>query len=141
MTYAVIILLGLMTYFDIRDREIPVIHIILGACITVPYMIYQVVCGREIGDVMFCILPGLVLTVLHYISPEHMGLGDGLVLVITEFSIPLRYCLQALFLTGVLCGVTGLILILIRRKEDTIPFVPFIAIGYLTTIVKGMLIN
>lgn len=139
MIYAVLFFLLIMSYFDIRSREIPLMPLIAFGTIMLISCIYEIIQGREILELICCLSPGIVLIVFHITAPKHTGLGDGLILLLTELSMPLYYCMEALFITAIATLLFGLGLLILNRKSQIIPFVPFIFIGYLGTFLRGLL--
>jgi len=76
---------------------------------------------------------------LIYKSDDVMGMGDVKIMAPLGLFLGWRLCLQALFISIILAGITSLFLVLFRRKKrnDTIPLGPFIVTGTYLTVMWG----
>ncbi len=135
MTYFVAILLGILSYFDIRYREIPIVLVVIGGGIAMSGSIYDIVQGKPPLEVMLCAIPGIIFLIIHLIFPHQIGVGDGLVLMISELNMTCNDCLIALFFTAILSGIVASILLIMKRNNTKIPFIPFIMMGQIMVII------
>lgn len=78
-------------------------------------------------DLLFRLLPGIFALLLARVSKEQIGYGDGWLLVALGFCLEKSELYQILYESIALCILTAL---LIKKKE--MPFVPFLAVAYLT---------
>ena len=68
-----------------------------------------------------------------------IGMGDVKLMAPVGLFLGWKLCLEALFISVVLSGMAGLLLVLSRRKKksDSIPLGPFIAAGTFTAVMWG----
>ncbi len=116
---------------DIRKKKIHVILIGIG-CVAVLF------CSFLTGELTIWsrlagLSPGVVLLVINRITGGQIGIGDGLIVSImgiglgfNEIAFILAY---GLFGSGIFS--IGLILFCKVNRKVTIPFIPFILLGYL----------
>ena len=83
---------------------------------------------------MICgaILGGLVLA-LALISKEAVGIGDGIILIVSGIILGYRALLELILISLMLTGTVALFLIVVKRKGRTyrLPFIPFLLAAYL----------
>lgn len=78
------------------------------------------------------ILIGMLMFVVAYVSRGGVGRGDAIVFAITGLVYDFWYNFMLLFLSLTFCGITGGILLVVRRvkRKTLLPFVPFIMLAY-----------
>ena len=78
------------------------------------------------------VLVGMMMFVVVYVSRGGVGRGDAIVFAITGLVYGFWYNFMLLFLSLTFCGITGGILLVMRRvkRKTLLPFVPFIMLGY-----------
>lgn len=74
------------------------------------------------------LLPGILMLFLAYMSKESMGYGDGLTVMILGLWTGLRFTLAVLCVAILAAGIWGSICLL-RKRTETIPFIPFLLLG------------
>lgn len=82
------------------------------------------------------ILPGIVVWMIGKLSGNRIGSGDGYVIMTLGICLGIWKILSCLLYGTVFCGLTGVILLVMKRKrkEDMLPFLPFLTMGYVITI-------
>lgn len=123
-----IIFLVICSLNDIKSRRIPVyvyliflvFSIIANVCADVPALIFA------LG-----MLPGAIMAVVSFISNEKVGYGDAAALAVLGsiygIGTTVRICIfsmGAVFTVSVILLAAGNI-----RKNDEIPFIPFLLLG------------
>jgi leader peptidase (prepilin peptidase)/N-methyltransferase len=83
---------------------------------------------------------GLVLLIPALFGGGCIGVGDGVLLIVTGIYLGLEGNLELLFLAVFLCGLwaLGLLIFKKKRRQDTIPFVPFLLTAYVGMLVSGL---
>ncbi len=118
---------------DIRNKSVPVLLLGLGGLWTGGILLCQGIRG-EINVLEQCeaLIPGIALLVLAKLT-EKAGCADGIVLMLLGLLEGAAGCLTLCF--GSLLGasvLSGVLLVLKKVKKTTkLPFVPFLAIGWL----------
>ncbi len=127
------VILGIQSFWDVKDREILVRLSLLGALIGI---IVDLLVKRSLLSVMFAILPGVTLLVLSRITREAIGYGDGILILVMGFFYRVNDVLSIILLAFVLAGLVGLFLLVILRKKGKyeIPFVPFLFVAWMVDI-------
>lgn len=126
------IFLSICAVFDIRKKEIPLIMVILGMAAAVGIDLWRIFNRTlSITEMGFAILPGLFLLSVGFCTKEKVGYGDGLLLVVSGLLVGFHKCCLSLFISLVCCSVCALFLLVLHKakKNSSIPFVPFMAIG------------
>lgn len=136
MNEILFILLGMMSYTDWKERRIPLWMVGLGIFMWIVQGIYRVIKGDFLWkQAMASIVGVLVLCGLCFCyrawKKEGIGLGDiwviGLIGLLAGWEWMVEIVLAALFLAGM---VSIIMLGKGKSKKATMPFVPFLLIGF-----------
>lgn len=133
-----ICILCVLAVSDILSKSISLIQILFLLVISVVRFIFLVKSNdiSFIGGLVSC-LPGFIFILLSVIYPKDIGLGDGLVLAITELGCSIVVCNISLLISLTSAFSISLLLKLINHFKKTnlisIPFIPFIALGVVIT--------
>ena len=116
----ILLYLGILAGMDVRKRQI---SLVLTGVLFLAGIGWQILVEQTSWlEWLLSLLPGAGFLTLSYISREQVGYGDGLLLL--TFGV----LTLGLILCSVLCGV-----LLMRkkiRKQDSIPLVPFLLLGF-----------
>ena len=111
----ILLYLGILAGMDVRKRQI---SLVLTGVLFLAGIGWQILVEQTSWlEWLLSLLPGAGFLTLSYISREQVGYGDGLLLLTV-----------GIILCSVLCGV-----LLMRkkiRKQDSIPLVPFLLLGF-----------
>jgi len=133
----------IIAFIDLNEHIVPDVislpGIVIGFIISffVPYISFvNSALGVVVGGGIILVI-GLVGSVIF--KKEAMGGGDVKLAAIIGAFLGWRYIIISLFLGFFLGALAGIILILskIKKREDAIPFGPFIALGSIITILWG----
>ena len=148
---ALFILLGILSWFDIRTRRLPVWLLVIGALIVAGMLTRNIYMGSSPGTlpgtsqgtssgnlpgllsgIFLGALPGVFLIVTGFITGWQIGPGDGVVFVITGMMLGLFMNLILLLGALALAGVGGGVYMLWKKKgrHMEIPFLPFVFVMY-----------
>ncbi len=129
-----ILLLGILLftgYKDWKEQKVSLEILILGGTAGI---VIGTVCKEPGAKEMICgaILGGLVLA-LALISKEAVGIGDGIILIVSGIILGYRALLELILISLMLTGTAALFLIVVKRKGRTyrLPFIPFLLAAYL----------
>ncbi len=111
---------------DIKKKELPLPA--LGVCAAVGVILFLTTDELSLSGVLGGMCVGGVLLLCALISRESIGIGDGLLFVVTGIYLGLWKNLILLFLAAVTCAVVGLILVLAKKctRKKSLPFAPFV---------------
>lgn len=133
--YILLGLLGLCSWEDIRKKKLTVIYILLfgiaGVCVHLFYpvcSIYSILCGMMLGVAMMF---------ASWATRGKIGIGDGILIVVTGVYLGGIGNLELLF-TGLLLAASwslGMLVLGKKKGKEEIAFVPFLLAAYLTMLV------
>lgn len=127
------IYLFLMSIYDIRKKEIQIEISVVTIVVLAAGQICRIACGGQVWYLAFTgVIEGGFLMGLSKITHGQIGIGDGIVFTTSGLMFGFFENGILLFLSLVLAAVAGVFLLLFRcvGRKDTIPFVPFIFVGY-----------
>lgn len=136
-----IIWLSALSILDIRKRNVPVWLLAAGGIMAVVVTVYRQNVSCEYtrtghGLIGMAMLPGILLLATAF-ATKKAGYGDGIVLMILGVLAGGEKCLLIFAISLFLGAFVSLILLVFRKvKRDTkIPFLPFLAVGWLAVMV------
>lgn len=121
---AALIFIAYLASQDIREKRISLFEIILSGSIAILYL----AAGERLDFVQLClrILPGVLLLFVALLSEEKVGYGDGAAVLVLGLWTSTMFCLLSVGIGLLLTGVCGVILLLMGKKKQQIPFMPFL---------------
>lgn len=133
-TITLVTFLFLCSITDVRKRKIPLLlcllWLVMGLLITIFYL------HTNLLTLCLNLSTGLFLTVLSQITHGGIGMGDAIIFIIMSFFLTNYGTLYILF-WALLTAVIPCLILLIQKhnRKASIPFAPFILMGYLIVIV------
>lgn len=124
-----VLFLGLGTYFDIKDQEIPLTFLLVFGGLAI---IYNVVWKYQtLQNVLIGICIGGLFLFVGWLTQEAIGYGDGLGLVILGLFEGWQGMIPIVFGAFLLSGVYGIwrLIGLQKSRNDAMPFFPFLLIA------------
>lgn len=137
----VVLLLIICSYQDMKEKQVSVWIIALGAIVIslcVPFVDPFVFTDRILG----MLLGGCVVGISK-ITRGKIGMADGYILCATGIGLGLRDNIQ-LFVYGLFIAAIFSIILLVLRKvtrKHSIPFVPFLLLGYLVIFFEPLFVK
>ena len=123
--------LAVSAYRDWREKQIylylPIGALILG-------LIWHLVCReRALEDMLLGAVVGLVMIIIGKVTGEAIGIGDGMMLVVSGIFLGFWGNMCLLITALLLVGCVALFLIVIGKKgkDYRLPFLPFLLVAYL----------
>lgn len=131
------LLLGTACVFDLIYKKIPLLLIISGGVVGV---IETVIGGEGVRELLYALIPGVLLLITSFFSGEKVGYGDGMLLLALGLLEGARACLGDLLIGLFLVSFFGLILFIFRKKGKgiTVPFVPFLLVAHALRTLVGI---
>ena len=133
----------IIAFIDLQEQIIPDVislpGIVVGLILSfiVPYISF-------INSALGALVGGGIILIIAWVGSiifkkEAMGGGDVKLAAMIGAFLGWRYIIISLFLGFFLGALTGIILIItkIKKREDAIPFGPFIALGSIITLLWG----
>ena len=130
--------LSLLSVLDIRTGKLPVWILIFGA---VASGAYQIIWGKQ---PMWMILSGAAVGALFLlvsrVTREGLGYGDSILMGILGIYLGVEKLLSVLSVAFLLSAILAVIVLAFRkfRRKSAFPFVPFLCMGYISTLVIGV---
>ena len=124
-----IMFLAVLAYEDIRKETMNLVVITVcgasGAAL-------KLISGAGVMDILPGTAVGLLLLALSFASRQAIGYGDGLVFTASGIYLGLTGNIVFLLVSLILGAIASALLIAIKvkRKNDRIPFAPFMLAGY-----------
>lgn len=83
---------------------------------------------------------GVVLLIVGKVSAQAVGLGDGLIFLVTGVYLGFIRNLALLLYGLIICAVVSLFLLVFRKLKikESIPFVPFVFIAFIIMVLLGV---
>ena len=123
-------LLGICSYYDVKEKKIPVFPMVLSIGIHLIFSFYQKNISTE--GVVAALLLGAGFCLLSLFSKGALGMGDGLLAAVCGVSLGFYKTLALFFYGFFFAGLVGF-LFLIRGKKsrkEEMPLVPFLYLVY-----------
>ncbi len=123
------VLIGIGTVFDIKTKTIPLVLPAVGligllACLLMP-------CSINGAQRLIGCLPGLLLSIPACMK-RGIGIGDSMLVLLVGATVGIGWLCLFLLISffGMMAVSAGLLIRRKVKKNDTLPFYPFAAAGY-----------
>lgn len=127
--YYIFCLLSICGWYDWKRKRIPCISLWLGMTGIILITIIQCSEGNRVwwNSVMGATI-GILLILVSIVTHQQIGLGDGILFVITGIGLGIINNILLLVSSLCLVSIISLILISIKKvgRKTTLPFVPFV---------------
>ncbi len=124
--------LTVMSVCDIKRKRVPILLLCAGAVLAGVVLVYRGTGGEaDVPGICKALLPGVVFLILAK-ATEKAGCADGIILIVLGLVEGYQSCLY-ICLGGLISAalISGTLLMLRKVKRNTkIPFVPFLAAGW-----------
>ena len=131
-------LLGWCSLEDVKQKKLTVLYILMFGVGGVFLHLVAPVCS--IYSMLWGMLLGLALILVSMVTRGSVGLGDGILLVVTGVYLGGSKNLE-LFMIGLLLAALwslGLMVVKKKKGKEEIAFVPFLLISYLLMMLGGV---
>ena len=132
----IFIWLSVMSICDFKKKTVPVLMLYIGAILAGGFCLYKGIIGEgNLWELMKALFPGALLLVLAKATGK-AGSADGIVLMALGALEGYEKCMYICLLGLMLAALTAGILLICRKagRDTKIPFVPFLAVGWVLTI-------
>lgn len=122
-------ILGVHAVMDVQKKRVNLL--LMGICLAAG-VIWQVFGQKtDVGEILLSCLPGALLLAMAYLTEQKIGYGDGWIVVTA--GVWTGTWDVFLILTGgmLVCAVCSGVLLALKkvRREDSLPFIPFLFVG------------
>lgn len=116
-----LLFLGILASYDIRWKRIPTLWVAAFGMLAVIYFAV----GNDVNAAcIICILPGMLLLFLAFLTGEQIGIGDGMTALAVGLYIGGGLCTVMVCLGIVMTGIFSLYRLL-RGNREPVPLIPF----------------
>lgn len=127
--------LAIAAYQDVREKRIslyiPMIAIGVG-------MIWRIIFAKGTGkDILLGCLVGVSILLISWVSKQSIGMGDGLMLIVSGVFMELWMNVTLLMIAFGLVAVTGLYMLVVKKKgkDYRLPFLPYLLVAYVCMLI------
>lgn len=127
------IVLGLFAvtaYRDWKEKSIYLYIPIIAAIVSI--ILHLVYRNNSLVDMLSGAGIGAVMILIAWVSKESVGIGDGVMLMVSGLFLGFRANMELFITALLLAGVAALMLMVGMRKERSyrMPFIPFLLVAY-----------
>lgn len=124
--------LGIQGALDYKYKEIPLWFSLVGGAIGVLWCLME---ARNIMDILYSCMPGLLALGFSRVTKEVLGYGDGIIFLVMGLYLPLKKLILIGMSAFFVAGLTALVLLIGFRKNgrERIAFIPFLSAAYIVT--------
>ncbi len=136
-----VILLEFFALHDLKNRTIPAIWIWVCLGWMLIYRLSMLYSGKScVTELFLCTLPGIGLLLLSFWGRQ-IGRGDGWLIIIGGLCLGWEMLIETLTYAFGAAGLFGAGCLFFAHKEKStrIPFVPFLCIGVIISMVRDIL--
>ena len=141
MIEKIIVLLFLVigAVWDLKKKSVPKKYLCIWSAFVMFFLISDFIGRRNITDMLLSMIPGLVCVFLAFITREQLGYGDGWVIMLLGLFLDFKYVLKIIFVAFCILTVVIVFLFIFRKvgRRTTLPFLPFLLMGYLVCVFFG----
>lgn len=124
-------MLGLSAYQDYKEKKVSLYCVLFAGIAGIALHILFL--EHSVADILAGMSIGAVVLMISWVSRGRIGLGDGMVLVISGIFLGFWQNLKLFMMALLLAGIWSLFLLTIKKKGRNyrIPFLPFLLAAYL----------
>ncbi len=127
-----------MSLCDLKDREVPVVVLVLFSINGVLNMIPKAL-GQGIYPDILLIIPGILLVILAKCGGRNIGMADGIVIAGIGASLSIReYAVFALALVMLTFATAAVYICKGKKAGERIAYIPVIGIAYIVSAVYSL---
>ncbi len=136
----IVILLLVGSVYDWKYRSLPIWILVIGGLGGLAGVLITLVSTEKSGtEVWVALLPGTMALLLAYATREQIGYGDGVLLLVMGSCLGVSGVVIALLVALAGTCVVSIMLLVFRKvsRSSRIPFVPFLCMGSVATLLGG----
>lgn len=127
---------GIMTVLAVQDWRKRTLSCMELTVLLIAAAGYRIYCGGSIAGWLLGMLPGALFFLISYITREGIGYGDSYVILILGIYLGIRETALICMMAAVIMAFISVAGMVLRhwKKTKRLPFLPFLAAGYLGVI-------
>lgn len=136
-TIILIAYLGMLSFFDIKTRKVPVVWLAAGVIIAALIVLAECLCNPAIWQwyvlrAVLGMIPGGILILAGYLSKK-VGYGDGIALVGVGLLVGYRSSFMLLGFSLLIMSLYCMGVLLLRKGSGNtkVPYLPFLTVTYM----------
>lgn len=126
----ILIVLAVNTWSDIRRKQISMLSVVVLSAAGIAGSFLKTGSGQASP---WGFVPGIVTAVISLATHGAVGMGDALFLLALGTVLTVEELMKMLCVALIFCALTALVLMVMfrKRRNMTLPFVPFLMAGYI----------
>ena len=133
--------LSMLSVLDMRFRKVPVWLLVVGGIAGTGHQIWKWVKGDSVSIVLIGVgaIVGILFLGVSKITGQALGYGDGIIILILGICLGFWDLSIVLMIAFFIASVMAIALIVVKKgkRKRTMPFVPFLCIGYIVFVLMG----
>ena len=133
--------LSVLSILDVRFRKMPVWLLVVGGIGGTGYQIWKWLKGDSISIMLIGVgaIVGVLFLGVSKITGQALGYGDGIIILILGIYLGFWNLSVVLMIAFFIASVMAMVLVAIKKgkRKRTMPFVPFLCIGYVMFVLMG----
>ncbi len=132
-------ILAVLSVSDVRKKKVSgKVLLIWGFCTAAYQLLYR---PLELWSLAGGVLTGALFLVVSKVTGENFGYGDSLAILILGTYVGFRGLLSILAVAFPLLAAVSMVTLCVKgmNRKSALPFFPFLAAGYLTSLLTGYL--
>ena len=133
MNFVAGVVLFVLAVIDFKKKWIPVGPVLALGGVLLVFRLFE---GVTISNLVYGLVPGVILLLVAWITKEKIGVGDGLLFL----SLGCGYGIESMMLLlaaafGAAAVISMVLLVFGRANRKTeLPFLPFLFVGWLVSV-------
>lgn len=121
-----LILLGICTYTDIRERVIMLVPVIIYVFISAMIRVFYICEWFGMWEMILRFVPGGILLIIYFAEKNKIGMGDVLLVFAIGYSLGAVYNFYIICVAFFLGGIWGGMLLFCGKRNKEVAFAPFL---------------
>lgn len=126
--YFVVIWLLVGAGIDIKKQEIPAWYMLFGVVGGILCCVFE---RKMLTEKAIGLVAGACFLFISYLTRERMGYGDSIVISILGITLGIWELIEVLSIAFILLGVFAGYCFVRKKQVKVLPFLPFLAAGYI----------
>ena len=138
----VLIFLMMGTVFDLKRKSVPNKYLYIWSVLTIVLVIIEIFKGKNVIDIILGVIPGIIFLFLAFVTREQIGSGDGWIIMLMGIFLGVNNVSKIIFVGFGILTLVSMTLLISRKagKKTTIPFIPFLLMGFIACGISGELL-
>lgn len=129
-----VVLLGVLAVTAYRDWKEQKVYLYIPLIAGIAGLLLHIFFAEQtVWEVLAGVLVGALVVLIAYVSQERVGMGDGIMLMVSGIFLGFWRNVELFFTALLMVGLVALFLLVVKRKGRNyrVPFLPFLLAAYL----------